>query len=480
VTTIDELLAALRQAVGADQVLTDAADKAPFLTDWRGRYVGRALAVVKPDGAPEVAGVVRACAGARIPIVPQGGNTGLAGGATPDSSGQCVVVSLARMNRIVTVDTSGNTICAQAGTVLQNLQVAARDAGRLFPLSLASEGSCTLGGLLSTNAGGTAVLRYGNARELCLAIEAVNAHGEILGSRGGQLQGLRKDNTGYSLRDLLIGAEGTLGIITAAVMKLFPLPRDKVTAFVAVASIERAVEFLASAQDRCGATLTAFELLSDAALSLVTHHFPQYRRPFAAHHPYAILAEISDHDEAPHASAMLEQLMQSGLDQGMIEDVVIAQNLTQSKDFWALRDHISEAQAAMGQNIKHDVALPIARIAEFVHTAENELGAAFPGARVINFGHVGDGNLHFNVSASVGMNNSEWLTHEAAINRIVHDAVASCGGSISAEHGIGQLRRDEVRRYKPVTDLTMMHAIKQALDPAGIMNPGKVLGEESP
>lgn len=469
------LVDALKDIVGRDRVVTEAADLAPYLTDWRRRYTGRAAALVRPASTAQVAAVVKACQLHRAPIVPQGGNTGLVGGATPDGSGRAVVVSLARMNRVRAVDPVGNTITAEAGIVLADLQESARRSHRLFPLSLASEGSCTLGGNLSTNAGGTGVLRYGNTRELCLALEVVTAQGEVIGSRDGVLQGLRKDNTGYDLRDLFIGAEGTLGIICAAVMKLFPIPRARVTGFAALRSPVEALALLELAQKICGTTLTAFELVCDLALELVERHFPGNRYPLARRTPFGVLLEISDHEDDAHAIQLFEVLLSEALAGGIIEDAVVAQSIEQSQALWALRELISEAQAAEGQNIKHDISIPIGRIAEFIATTDALLQRSHPGVRMVNFGHLGDGNLHYNVSPPVGETLAQFLARQESINRIVYDAVDAYGGSISAEHGLGQLKREEIRRYKPASDLALMRVIKDALDPLGIMNPDKVI-----
>ena len=473
--------AALAGIVGASHVLVDDADTARYLTDWRKRYAGRALAVVRPANADEVARIVHLCNKERIAVVPQGGNTGLVGGATPDDSGTQIVLSTERMKAVRVVDPVNGTITVEAGCTLADVQNAALEAERLFPLSLASEGSCTIGGNLSTNAGGTGVLRYGNARDLCLGIAAVLANGEIVGN----LSGLRKDNTGYRWRDLLIGAEGTLAVITAATMKLYPLPRAQLTALAAVATPRAAVELLALAQSRCEASLTAFELVSDFALALVEKHFSASHSPFATRHPYAVLVEISDHENEAHARALFEGLLEEALARGLIADAVVAESVAQSRALWALREHISEAQAAEGRNIKHDISVPISRIADFIETTDAALARVRSGVRMVTFGHLGDGNLHYNVSPPVGLAASStlsstgaeaaFLDQEEAINRIVHDAVAAHGGSISAEHGIGQLKRDALKRYKSEAELNLMRAIKTALDPHGIMNPGKVL-----
>ncbi|MEO8935603.1 MAG: FAD-binding oxidoreductase [Burkholderiaceae bacterium] len=462
---------ALTAIVGTAQVLVDAADQAGFLVDWRKRYAGRALAVVRPADTDQAARVVRFCAAQKIAIVPQGGNTGLVGGATPDASGAQIVLSTARLTAIRSIDAVNDTITVGAGCTLAAVQAAALQAGRLFPLSLASEGSCTIGGNLSTNAGGTGVLRYGNARDLCLGVEAVLPDGSLVS----HLAGLRKDNTGYHWSDLLIGAEGTLGLITAGTMKLFPLPRARWTAWAAIASPDAALRLLGRAHDRCGPTLTAFELVSDFALHLVEKHFPASRSPFAERHPQGVLIEVSDHESEAHARSTLEGLLEEAIEAGIVIDAVVAEDLARSAALWALRENISEAQAAEGKNIKHDIAVPISRIAAFVATTDAALAGAFPGIRMVTFGHLGDGNLHYNVSPPIGMDEAAFLAWQPQINRLVHDAVIAEGGSISAEHGIGQLKRDELARTKSGSEMAMMRSIKRALDPDGIMNPAKVL-----
>lgn len=459
-----------RALIGADQLLTGDA-MAAYLTDWRQRFTGNALAVARPGSTTEVAAIVRQCAEHRVPIVPQGGNTGLVLGSVPDNSGTAIVLSLTRMNRIRAVDDLNDTLTAEAGCVLQQVQQAASGVGRLFPLSLASEGSCTIGGTLSTNAGGTAVLRYGNMRELTLGLEVVTPQGEIWDG----LRGLRKDNTGYDLRDLFIGAEGTLGVITAAVVKLFAQPAARVTALFALGSPRDALALLAIARQRCDASLTGFELVSETCLQLVEKHFPSLRSPFGARHPQYVLLEISDAESNAHAAALLESVAQAGLSHGVVRDAVVAASLSQSAALWALREHISMAQAKEGKNIKHDIALPISRIAEFLDQTDADLQNRFPGCRMVTFGHLGDGNLHYNVSAPVGQRDDDFLQQQPAVNLVVHDSVHRHGGSISAEHGLGALKREEIRRYKSGTEMDMMLAIKRALDPLNLMNPGKVL-----
>ncbi len=469
------LLASLRAQVGAAQVVTDAAGLDPLLTDWRRSYRGRALAAVFPATSAEVAAVVRACVHERVPMVPQGGNTGLVGGATPDDSGRAVIIGTRRLKALREIDPVGNTITAEAGVVLADLQQAAQAAHRLFPLSLASEGSCTLGGNLATNAGGTAVLRYGNARELCLAIEVVTADGAIVGGRAGRLPGLRKDNTGYDLRDLFIGAEGTLGIITAATMRLYPLPLAYATVLVAVPDPRAALALLQLAQQQTGPALTSFELISGYAAGLVERHFPAQRVPFAQRPAWSVLIELSDHESSLHAQSLIERLIGLAIERNLVTDSALASSEAQRETLWALRENISEAQAAEGANIKHDIALPIARLAEFLDATEVALHQTYPWVQLVTFGHLGDGNLHYNVSAGQGETSEKLMAERTGINRLVHDAVHRFDGSISAEHGLGQLKREEIRRYKSTAELAMMKSIKAALDPHNLMNPGKLL-----
>ena len=453
------------------RLITNAADMAPFLTDWRRRYTGRALAVAQPDTTQDVAAVVRWCAEHRVPIVPQGGNTGMVGGATPDPDGRALVLSLARMNRIRAVDPVNNAITVEAGVILAQLQQAARDARRLFPLSLAAEGSCTIGGNLSTNAGGVQVLRYGNTRELCLGLEVVTPDGEVWNG----LRGLRKDNTGYDLKDLFIGAEGTLGVITAAVMKLHPLPAAQVTALAAVPDPHAALRLLELAQRRLAASLTAFELISDYCLGLVEKHLPDQRRPLADPSPFYVLLESSDYEGEAHAAERFEALMAEAMEDGTVTDAAIAASIAQSRAFWGLRESIPEAQAREGRNIKHDIAVPISSIGRFIDETSAALEGAFPGIRMVVFGHLGDGNLHYNVSPAPGVDPDAFMANEPEINRITYDAVTAHRGSISAEHGLGQLKPAENAHYKAPLELALMRRIKQTLDPLGLMNPGKVL-----
>ena len=463
-TSTPSLSEQLAQIVGATNVLTEPADIAPFVTDWRGRYRGAALCVVRPADTAEVAAVVRACAAANTPIVPQGGNTSLCGAATPDGEGRAVLLSLSRLRHILAVDAQNNTITVEAGCTLAAVQEAARAVDRLFPLALASEGSCQIGGNLSTNAGGVQVLRYGNTRELTLGLEVVLSSGEIWDGR----RGLRKDNTGYDLKQLFIGAEGTLGIITGAVLKLFPLAKSQTTCWLNVASPAAAVELLNAAKTAFDAQLTAFELVSETALGLVLKNIPDRQRP-AMVSPWYVLAEFSD---APPAA--VEDWLAGMLESGRIADAVLAQNETQAAKLWALRENISEAQKIEGISIKHDIAVPVSAIPEFLARADAVLAQEFPGIRIVAFGHVGDGNLHYNLSQVDAGENSAFIASQPAVNRIVHDTVAALNGSISAEHGIGQLKREELLRYKSPVEMALMRTVKQAIDPRGLMNPGKI------
>jgi FAD/FMN-containing dehydrogenase len=429
---------------------------------------------VRPASTDEVAAAVKACAAHGTSLVPQGGNTGLVVGSVPDESGSQVLLSLNRMNRVRAIDAANLTLTAEAGCVLQAVQEAAAAQGLLFPLSLAAEGSCTIGGNLATNAGGTQVLRYGNARELCLGLEVVTAEGEVWEG----LTGLRKDNTGYALRDLFIGSEGTLGIITQATLKLFPQPIARATALAALPSMDAAVKLLQLAQQRLGAGLTGFEVMCNFALELVYRHFPQLPQPLAGwrESPWAVLLELSDTESEAHARAGFEALLEAALEQGIVSDAAVAESLQQSHALWHLRESIPLAQAQEGLNLKHDISLPVSSIPEFVASTDAALLAAFPGARLVNFGHLGDGNLHYNLQAPEGDSASEFLErHEAAVNRIVYDAVTSHAGSISAEHGIGTLKREDLLERKSPVGLKLMRALKLALDPHELLNPGRVL-----
>lgn len=468
-TNVDQLAG----IVGAPHVLLGE-DAEPYLTDWRGRYTGSALAVVRPGTTDEVAEVVKWCAANNVPVVPQGGNTGLCGAATPDTTGTAIVISLGRLNRIRGLDADNDTMEVEAGCILQSVQQAARDAHRLFPLSLGAEGSCTIGGNLATNAGGTQVLRYGNARDLVLGLEVVTPQGEIWNG----LRGLRKDNTGYDLRNLYMGSEGTLGIITAATLKLFPLPVAQCTALLALNSVEDAVALLTVARQGFGAALTGFELIAGDCLRLVNHHFPQQRLPFegeSAQLPWYALLELSDSESEEHARERFEAIIGDTLESGLVLDAVIAESISQSKALWHLRESIPLAEKEEGKSIKHDVSVPVSNMARFIETTNAKIQERHPGIKHVIFGHLGDGNLHYNVTRGERYSEAELLAKQDAIYDIVHRSVFELGGSISAEHGVGQLKRDVLPQFKDPVEMQLMHRIKQALDPLGIMNPGKVL-----
>ncbi|HEV8552963.1 MAG TPA: FAD-binding oxidoreductase [Casimicrobiaceae bacterium] len=465
------LLATLKAIVGEANVLTSDADVAPYVTDWRGRYRGSTRAVVRPSTTAEVAAVVRCCAEHGAPVVPQGGNTGLCGGATPREDGDEVVISLSRLTRVRALDADNATLTVEAGVPLARVQQAADDAGLLFPLSLAAEGSCTIGGNLATNAGGTAVLRYGNARELVLGLEVVLADGRIWDG----LKGLRKDNTGYDMKQLFIGSEGTLGIITAAVLKLFPKPRISATALAALGDVDAAIALLGLVRQALGDRLTGFELISGDCIALTRKQFPALPDPLPGYPWYALVQADDPAADSPLAVQM-EAALAAAVEQQVANDAAIAQSAAQAAELWALREHIPEAQRLEGPNIKHDISLPVSRIPEFLADAQVELGTAFRDVRYVVFGHLGDGNLHYNLSAPAGTTAATFLGEAARANRIVYDLVARLGGSFSAEHGIGQMKRGELVRYKSAVEVELMQRIKRALDPDAHLNPGKVVG----
>jgi FAD/FMN-containing dehydrogenase len=467
----DGLITTLAAIVGASHVLTGG-DLASYEQDWRGRAKGKALCVVRPGTTAEVASVVQACAAARVSIVPQGGNTGLVAGSVPDASGGQVVLSLRRMAAVRAVDPQNMTITVEAGFVLQALQEAADEAGFLFPLSLGAEGSCTIGGNLATNAGGTQVVRYGNARELCLGLEVVTAQGEVWDG----LSGLRKDNTGYDLRDLYVGSEGTLGVITAATLRLYPKPAAQLTAWVAAPSLEHACELLGMAHQHLGASLTGFEVMNQFALSLVDKHYPHLRVPMWQQTPWCVLIEVSDAESEAHARGLFERMLEAALEQGVIVDAIVAENIRQAHDLWHIRESITLAQVEEGFNVKHDISIPISLIPAFVRDADAALAAAFEGIRFVNFGHLGDGNLHYNIQAPAGVDARTFVAQcEEQVSAIVYDTVSKYRGSISAEHGIGELKLHKLPQHKSATALALMHTIKNALDPLNTLNPGRVL-----
>jgi FAD/FMN-containing dehydrogenase len=448
-------------------------DLQPHEQDWRGRYRGKALALARPASTEEVAAVVHACGAHGVSIVPQGGNTGLVGGGIPDGSGRQMVLSLQRMNRVLAVDPANLSMSVQAGCTLAQVQEAAHAHGLLFPLSLAAEGTCTIGGNLATNAGGTQVLRYGTARELCLGLEVITAQGEVWSG----LSALRKNNTGYDLRDLFIGSEGTLGVITAASLKLFPRPASQVAALVACPSLDACVGLLQMARQALDAQLTAFEVMARLPVALVEKHLPdtaQVSRSLNAPE-WTVLVEVS-HTRAHEQGEALQALLAHAISQGQAVDAIVSQSDAQRQAMWALREAIPMAEKAEGLMVKHDIGVPTSQVPAFVRDTQAALAQSFPGHQLVCFGHLGDGNLHFNVGAPVGREAKAFVQqHEVRINHVVYDEVARFDGTISAEHGIGQLKRDELAQRQSPTALALMKAIKQALDPLNTMNPGRVL-----
>ncbi|PZQ98345.1 MAG: hydroxyacid dehydrogenase [Flavobacterium psychrophilum] len=465
------MLQALREVAGEAGLITDAERMQSYLSDWRGAYRGQAAAVLRPASTEEVAAVVRLCAQASVALVPQGGNTGLCGGSIPDDSGAQIVLSLTRMKRIRAVDVANETITVEAGVILQQLQEVAAEVGRLFPLSLGAEGSCTVGGNLATNAGGTAVLRYGNMRDLALGLEVVLPDGRIWDG----LRGLRKDNTGYDLKHLFIGSEGTLGIITAAVLKLFPAVRSLTTAWVALPSTQAAVELIGQMRSLCGDRLTGFELMSRQSVEFVLLHVAGVSDPFAEVHPWYVLIELGDTQPNAPLNELLEQGLGAAFEQGVALDAVVAASDAQVRALWALREGISEAQNHEGPSLKHDISVPVSRIPDFIARTDQALQQTFPGVRIVAYGHVGDGNLHYNISKPIGAEDAVFKAQAEAIMHVIYDQTLHYAGSISAEHGLGQAKRLAAQHYKAPLELELMARVKQALDPAGLMNPGKLL-----
>jgi FAD/FMN-containing dehydrogenase len=462
-----ELIARFRKIVGDKYAVTDAAEIAPYLTEERDLFHGRSPLVVRPGSTAEVSAICRLASEHRVALVPQGGNTGLVGGQTPHSGE--VVISLRRLDQVRDIDTASNTMTCEAGVVLQVAQQRASEVDRLFPLSLGAEGSCTIGGNLSTNAGGTTALAFGVAREMALGLEVVLADGRILNG----LSKLKKDNTGYDLRNLFIGAEGTLGVITAATLKLFPKPHAVETAFVGLKSPAAALKLLSISQNEAAGTLTSFELLSDLAVDFSVRHGIDIRDPLAGRHSWYVLMELSSPRD--DARAALESILAQGLEKGIVEDAVIAANLSQRSAFWKLRDEMSAAQKPEGGSIKHDISVPVVAVPDFIEQANAAVVKLIPGARPVPFGHLGDGNIHYNVSQPVGSDAADFLARWHDVNVVVFEIVLRMGGSISAEHGIGVLKRDELPHVKDKVALELMREIKAMLDPLGIMNPGKVL-----
>jgi D-lactate dehydrogenase (cytochrome) len=462
-----ELIAKFRKIVGDKYAVTDAADIEPYVTEERDLFHGRSPLVLRPGSTAEVSAICKLASAHRIALVPQGGNTGLVGGQTPHHGE--VVVSMRRMDKIREIDTASNTMTCEAGVVLQVAQQHAAEVDRLFPLSLGAEGSCTIGGNLSTNAGGTTALAYGVAREMALGVEVVLADGRTLNL----LSKLKKDNTGYDLRNLFIGAEGTLGIITAATLKLFPKPRAIETAYVGLASPAQALKLLSISQNEAAGTLTSFELLSEVAVDFAIRHGIDARDPLAAKHPWYVLMELSSPRD--DARGTLEAILAKAMEDGIVDDAVVAANLSQRQSFWKLRDEMSAAQKPEGGSIKHDISVPVAAVPDFIEQADAAVVKLIPGSRPVPFGHLGDGNIHYNVSQPIGGNTADFMSRWHEVNAIVFEIALRMGGSISAEHGIGVLKRDELPGVKDKVAIELMRALKAMLDPLGIMNPGKVL-----
>ncbi len=461
----------LVRIVGAQHALRDEADMAPYLTEWRDRYHGKAALIVRPGSTDEVAAILKCANEARVGIVPQGGNTGLVGAQIPDESGSQIVLSLGRLSHVRDVDLASNTMTVEAGLTLAMAQQVAESAHRLFPLSLASEGSCQIGGVLATNAGGLAVLAYGNARDLALGLEVVLADGRVWHG----LKALRKDNTGYDLKDLFIGSEGTLGVITAAVLRLFPRPMERVTCMAGLNDLARAPEFLTRVHEAAGPMLTAFEILPRIGIEFAVKHGNDTREPFPAPHAWYLLFDLTSPrvGEEPHRLA--ETLLQEAIEGGEIADAIVATSLKQAQDLWRLRELMSEAQKPEGGSIKHDVSVPVARVPEFIARANQLVELMIPGARPVPFGHLGDGNIHYNVSQPIGMDKDVFLANWETLNTAVHEIVLDLNGSISAEHGIGRMKRDLLPHAKGELAVELMRKIKESFDPNGILNPGKLL-----
>ena len=469
---MESFLTQLHDILQSPYLLTEDSDKAPYLTDWRKKFTGKALAVVLPANSQEVAKIVQLCAAHAVAIVPPGGNTGFCGGATPDLSGSQLIMNFKRMGRILNLDVANQTITVEAGCILQAIQEKAAAHGFLFPLSLGAEGSCMIGGNLATNAGGTNVLRYGNTRDLCLGLEVVTAKGEIWNG----LKGLRKDNTGYDLRDLFIGSEGTLGIITAAVLKLYPLPISQWTTLVATENISSTITLLNLFQKRANALLTGFEMMTRDSLDLNAKHFPHMSNPLNGNPSYTVLIELSDHEGEEHVRDLLESVLEEAFESKLITDAVIASNLGQAKSFWHMREDITLAQAQEGANLKHDITIPLSALESFILTTDDLIKAQYPGVRIINFGHLGDGNLHYNIAPPLGIDAKTFnQENEKPILELIYGQVERCLGSISAEHGIGQLKLTELRSHKGAVAHDLMKALKRALDPQNILNPHKVV-----
>jgi FAD/FMN-containing dehydrogenase len=466
-----DLVSRFAAITGETYALTDAAAVSPYLVESRGLYHGTTPLVLRPGSVAEVSEILKLASATKTAIVPQGGNTGHVAGQIPREGRADVVLSLSRLNRIRDVDPVGNVIVADAGCVLADIQQAAEAVDRLFPLSLGSEGSCQIGGNLSSNAGGTAVLAYGNARQLCLGLEVVLPTGEIWDG----LRRLKKDNTGYDLRDLFIGAEGTLGVITGAVLKLVPRPAGHEVAFAGVRSVADALSLFDKASQRCGAALTGFELMPRIGVDFTTRHIPGVRDPLSTRHEWYALIDVSTSDSPESARRMVEALLGEAIEQDLVQDAVIATSEEQRRALWHMRESMSPAQKPEGGSIKHDVSVPVSSIPAFMTEADAAVAALIPGARICSFGHMGDGNIHYNISQPIGADKQAFLDRWREVNAVVHSIVLRFGGSISAEHGIGQLKRDELAEVRAPIEIDLMRRIKLAFDPAGIMNPDKVL-----
>jgi FAD/FMN-containing dehydrogenase len=467
----DSILDRFAAMVGAQYALRSDADIGPYVTEPRGRYGGASRLVLRPGSVGEVSAILKLASETGTPVVPQGGNTGLVGGQMPDASGREIVLSLSRLNRIREIDLQSNTVVAEAGVILQSLRDAADAADRLFPLSLASQGSAQIGGNLSSNAGGVGALAYGVARDLCLGLEVVLPTGEVLDD----LRKLKKDNTGYDLKDLFIGAEGTLGVITAAVLKLFPKPKGREVAWIGLESPESALSLYGLASDKAGPALTAFELMSDRTLGFVLRHVPGSVAPLGQRSPWYVLIEISSGRSTEDARGLVEDILGEAYEAAVLTDAAIASTIAQGDAFWRLRESMSDAQKPEGGSIKHDISVPVASIPEFIHLADRAVASVEPKARVVCFGHMGDGNLHYNVSQPEGGDTAAFLALYPQMNHAVHEVVRSLNGSISAEHGIGRMKRAELIATAPPVAIDLMRRVKKAFDPVGIMNPGKVI-----
>ncbi len=466
-----DVLDALKSAVGPGGWTDDQDEIAPYLKEDRGLFTGSSPLMMKPANADEVAAILALCSETCTPVVPQGGNTSLVGASIPHETNNEIILSLRRLNRIRDIDPIGNTITVEAGCILADVQAAAAEVDRLFPLSLGAEGSCRIGGNLSTNAGGTNVLRYGNARDLALGLEVILPDGRKIDD----LKTLRKDNTGYSLKNLFIGAEGTLGIITAAALKLFPMPHEIVTSFAAVPHVAAGVDLLGRARSAVGDAVTAFELMPRRAIEFTCKHSDGCRDPLENVHEWYALVEISSPGGEVTLRPAFESALSAAIDDGVVEDAVVAESKAQAATLWRLRETLPEAQKPEGASVKHDVSVPISRIAEMIAEGAMAVEDFVPGVRSLPFGHVGDGNVHFNFSRPLEMSDEEFMSHAKDIHLIIHDIAHRLGGSISAEHGLGQAKREEIKRYKDPAALDLMRQIKDLIDPKGIMNPGKVV-----